>query len=216
MAEKAARKEFTLEDGTPCSRSAYIRQEFQKDRARKDIAEELGVKYYIVYSATANMFNKEHPEGGSTGGRGAVSAKVDKDFNFVDEDGNIVEKEEDAAQEVRADIMRELFSEGVTRGEIKDHFDVPYATVYAATKDIEPPEGTVRGGKKTIEHPETGEEVDRAEYIKELYQDGEGMTRREIAKHLTEISDEFVDYSAVWLATKKDEEKEEEEEVVEE
>lgn len=189
---------FTLEDGTQGSRSAYIRQEFKKDRSRNDIAKELGVKYYIVYAATANMFNAAHPEGGSgASGKGSVLvAKVNADLKFVDAEGNEVE-EADAVQVPRAELMRELAKAGVSRSQLKDYFDVPYATVYAATKDVIESAGR---SSKTIVHPETGENVSRAEYIRELY--ATGMDRRAIAKLLTDMTGELVDYSTVWAATK--------------
>lgn len=193
---------YTLDDGSEASRSEYIRQEFEKNRSRQDIAKELDVKYHSVYSATANMYNSHHPEGGTAGGRGVAVAAVNSEFKYINAEGEVVETEEEAAVVQRADLMRELFGAGATRGAIKDHFAVPYATVYAATKDVEAPEGTVRGGRKEIEHPETGEMVSRADYIRELYADGEGMTRKDIAKLLTDMTDELVDYAVVWTATK--------------
>lgn len=195
---------YTLDDGTTCSRSAYIRQEFNKDRSRQDIAKELGVKYYIVYSATANMFNAAHPENGGAGatGKGSVLvAKVNAEFKFVDAEGNVVETAEEAVSVPRADLMRELAAAGVERSKMKDYFEVPYATVYAATKDLFASEGTTRV-RQTVIHPETGEEVKRADYIRELYADGNGMDRRAIAKKLTEMTGDLVDYSTVWAATK--------------
>lgn len=209
---------YFLDDGSECSRSAYIRQEFQKNRSRQDIAKELGLKYYIVYSATANMYNTAHPENGGAGavGKGSVLVpKVDADLNFVDGDGNVVENEEDAVKVPRAELMRELATAGLTRANIKDHFQVPYATVYAATKEVFDNGDGPKRGSKTIVHPETGEEVKRADYIRELYQDGEGLDRRTIAKQLTELTGDLVDYATVWAATKPKKEKVEEVENVE-
>ena len=201
---KAEKEMFVLDNGAEGSRSAFIRQEFKKDRSRNEIAKELDVKYHIVYSATTNMFNSHHPEEGSgQSSRGAQVAKINSDMKFVDAEGNVVESPEEAAVASRADIMRDLFGQGITRSALKDYFSVPYATVYAATKDVEAPEGTVRGGKKMVAHPETGELVSRTEYIRELYQDGEGMTRKDIARHLTSITGDLVDYTTVWAATAK-------------
>ena len=200
-------QKFYLDNGEECSRSAYIRQEFNKDRSRKEIADELRVKYYIVYSATANMYNSHHPEGGSVGGSVSV-AKVNSKFEFVDADGNVVD-EDDAEIVPRNQLMKELFAAGVERGKIKDYFEVPYATVYAATKDTDAPEGTVKGGRKTLIHPETQEVVNRADYIRELYADGEGLSRKEIALELTKLTGELVDYATVWSATKPEKETEE-------
>lgn len=195
-------KKFYLENGEECSRSAYIRQEFNKNRTRKEIADELAVKYYIVYSATANMFNEHHTEGGSVGGSVSVP-KMNSEFEFIDAEGNVVEASE-AAMVQRNELMKELFAAGVERGKMKDFFNVPYATVYAATKDTDSPEGTVRGGRKTLVHPETGEIVNRADYIRELYEGG--STRKEIALALTNLTGELVDYATVWSATKPEKE----------
>jgi hypothetical protein len=217
---KDEKKVYHLEDGSECSRSAYIRQEFAKDRSRKEIKDELGVAYYIVYAATANMYNAKHPEGATTvAGKGSVLvAKVNSDFKYVDAEGNTTHKVDVEGQEVevdytadevpqvpRAELMRELAEAGKTRSEIKDYFQVPYATVYAATKDSI--EGEGRTNKKLI-HPVTGKEISRADYIRELY--ATGKSRRDIAKELTILTGDLVDYSTVWAATKPEKADEEE------
>ncbi|MBT9167363.1 MAG: hypothetical protein DDT19_00692 [Syntrophomonadaceae bacterium] len=180
---------IVLDTGEEGSRSAYIRQEFLKDRSRAELAAELNVPYYVVYSATTNMFNKVHPETvGRTGG-GIRGVMIEDP-----ETGEII---------TRADAMRKMFAAGKTRTEIKEHFDSPYATVYAATKDMESPEGTSRGRRAMVEDIENpGELIARTDLIRRLYNDGEGMTRREIADALK------CDYSVVWATIKntKDEE----------
>ena len=191
--EKAPVQKYVLDNGQEASRSEYIRQEFLKNKGRSEIAKELEVSYNIVFSATANMYNEKHPEGeGRKGGR-SIMVKDPRDEN--------------APERPRSEIMKEMYAEGYTRSEIAVQFEVPYATVYGATKDIEPPEGTkTHGGKVMIEHPETGEQVARVDYIREQF--AAGKKRREIANELT------VDYSVVWMATRpeKDEEGEEGEE----
>jgi len=186
--QKQEKQTFVLDNGEEGSRAAYIRQEFQKDRSRKEIAEELGVRYNIVFSATANMFNAKHPEGGGTG-----QAKVAEDPRTGE-------------QRLRKDIMRELYEEGWTRGEIAHHFQCPYGTVYGATRDIEPPEGARNrgGGKVMMTHPDTGEEVPRVDFIREKF--AEGWSRREIADAAG------CDYSVVWMATKEDKDEGQEQE----
>jgi hypothetical protein len=193
-------KKYKLDNGQEGSRSEYIRQEFKKDKSRKSIAEELGVKYYIVYSATANMFNAVHPEegGAAAGSRGAIVPKVNAEFKFVNAAGEVVETAEEAEQVQRAELMRELNKAGKTRSELKDYFQVPYATVYAATKE-ENADGAPRA-KKVVVDPETGVEVPRVEYIRKLFAAGED--RREIAKKLTMMTGDLVDYATVWAATK--------------
>lgn len=190
---------YTLDDGSECSRSAFIRQEFNKGKSRQDLAKELGVKYYVVYSATANMFNAAHPEDGSGTGRGSVVVpKVNTEFKFVDAEGNVVETAEEAVSVPRADLMKELVAAGVTRSAIKEYFNVAYATVYAATKESGEATGTRE--RKFVTHPVTGEEVKRADYIRELF--AQGIDRREIAKQLTKMTGDLVDYATVWAATK--------------
>ncbi|MBT9168568.1 MAG: hypothetical protein DDT19_01915 [Syntrophomonadaceae bacterium] len=190
---------IVLDTGEVGSRSAYIRQEFLKDRSRAELAAELNVPYYVVYSATTNMFNAVHTETtGRTSGGGVRGVMVEDP-----ETGNLI---------TRADAMRKMFAAGKTRTEIKEHFDSPYATVYAATKDVEAPEGTTRGRVivEDVENP--GELIARTELIRRLYKNGEGMSRREIADVLG------CDYSVVWATTrdnKKDAEEEEEEVEVE-
>ena len=183
-------EQYYLDSGEPCSRAEYIRQEFQKDRSRREIADELGVRYNIVYSATANMENAHHQAGKGNAGKAATA-------------------EDPRSGEVRkrADIMRELYEqEGWPRRDIADHFEVPYGTVYGATKDATPPEGSpaAKSGKVVIEHPETGEQIPRIDFIREKWE--EGWERRDIANAAG------CDYSVVWMATRpeKDEEQDEE------
>lgn len=162
---------YTLDNGQECSRSAFIRQEFMKDRSRGDIAKELGIAYGLVYTATANMYNLVHPEGGTgrTGNRGAIL-----------EDGTS-----------RADMFRKVVADGTkTRGELAKEFDIPYATVYAATKDVVIPGGEATHGGRVILEDGTP----RAEYIRAQY--AAGVTRRAIADEL------HCDYAIVWAATK--------------
>lgn len=179
--ETVERQQFLLDDGTTGSRSAYIRQEFKKDKARADIAKELDVPYYVVYSATANMYNAAHPEEGT--GRGVM-----------------IEDPETGEMIARAEMFRKEFENGMSRGDIAKKYDVPYASVYSVTKDKDGAEGS-HGGKIMITL-EDGTEVGRADYIRQLYAEGEGKTRREIANEL------HCDYAVVWAATKEKKDKE--------
>jgi transposase len=137
------------------------------------------------------MFNEKHPEGAT--GRGSGGRSV------------IVEDPRDGQMKPRAQVMKELYAEGQTRAEIAKQFDVAYATVYGATKDVEPPEGSkaARTGRVMITHPETGEKVARVDFIREQY--ALGKTRREIANMAG------CDYTIVWMATKPVKEEGEEE-----
>jgi len=181
--------QYFLDNGEPTSRAGYIRQEFMKNKSRKEIAEELGVRYNIVFSATANMFNEAHPEGG--GARGGASV--------------VAEHPDTGEKKPRREIMRELYTAGWTRNEIATHFKTAYGTVYSATKDLEAPEGSksAGGGKVIIVHPETGEEVPRIDFIREKW--AGGWSRRQIADAAG------CDYSVVWMATREEKNEEGEE-----
>lgn len=207
-------QKFMLDNGTEGSRSEYIRQEFNKDRSRQDIAKELGVKYYVVYAATANMYNAAHPQG-ATGIAGRTSTEVPKvnaNFEFIgtNESGEevVVESADEAILVPRADLMRDLYEAGVERKAIAEHFEVAYATVYAATKgdDVKPVQ-RVEFEVPAIDEdgneiPGETRKVKRADYIRELYNDGNGLTRKEIATKLTLLTGELVDYATVFAATK--------------
>lgn len=191
--------EMLLDTGAMGSRSAYIRQEFKKDRNRGDIAKELAVPYYIVYSATANMFNGAHPEGGgSTGSARGELVTITEVGRVYIADGAAYEGEEKLISVARPAFMRELVQNGMSRGDIAKLFDCPYATVYAATKEEGGTPGKV--ARITFVHPETMETVNRADYIRELF--NAGKTRKEIAVHITKMTGELCDYSTVWAATK--------------
>lgn len=195
---------FELDDGTVTdNRSAYIRQEFNKDRSRGDIAEELDVSYNIVYTATANM------ENATTGKRGR---KTITDPELCQELGI----EEGTP---RNEFIKEKAEEGNSRREIADMLGISYNVVYAATSDMDV--ATSKGRLATIDDEELCAELGiepgtiRKEFIKEKY--AEDNSRREIADMLG------VDYAVAWQATKdmdvdediEDEQEEEEEDVQE-
>lgn len=54
---------------------------------------------------------------------------------------------------------------------------------------------------KKVTHPETGQQVNRKDYILELYQ-VKKMSRGDIARHLTEITGKKVPYQIVFATTK--------------
>lgn len=201
--------EFLLDNGEVGSRSAYIRQEFKKDRSRGEIAEELGVAYGTVYTATANLFNAKHPEGG---GGAASNRGVIIKVPLVDEEGNpkLDENGEQLVESIsRAEYMRRMLSAGkATRGELMKQFNVPYATVYAATKDIKIEGAEGKSGGKVVLTPEqcaafgVPAGTSRVDFIRMKYQEfldagQEEGARRKIANMLAPC-----DYSTVWQATK--------------
>lgn len=151
---------YRLDDGREVdNRSAYIRQEFEKDRSRGDIAEELDISYNIVYGATANMEN-------ATTGAG---------HQVLMEDGTPRNEY----------IQDQLEDKTKTRREVADEMGVSYNIVYAASKDMDVKGG--RGHMALIEG-ELAEELDvedgtpRRDYIQAEY--AKGKTRREIADEL--------------------------------
>jgi hypothetical protein len=161
--------------GKPISRSAYIRQEFMKDKSRGQIAKELGCAYGIVYSATTNMENAVHK---NTDGVSAAR-------------GVVIEHPVTKENISRADYCREQVEAGRSRGDVAKELGVAYATVYAATKDLKV-SGSAGGARVVVEVD--GEKKGRADYIRELF--AEGKTRREIANEIG------CDYAVVWAATK--------------
>jgi transposase len=181
--EAGEAKEFTADDGHAISRSAYIRQEFTKDRTRGDIAKELGVAYGIVYSATTNMENSHHSNNeDGTVNRGAVVT---------------VQTADGEKKMSRAEYARQEVGNGRTRGDVAKELGVAYATVYAATKELEATAGAGAGtGRKLVEVEIDGEvkHLPRAQYIRSQFD--LGKTRREIADEL------HCDYAVVWAATK--------------
>jgi DNA invertase Pin-like site-specific DNA recombinase len=97
----------------------------------------------------------------------------------------------------RRDQMRQMFAEGQTRTEIAKHFEVPYQSVYTATKDVTPPEGSAaaqvaqsRPGRVVLE-----DGTPRADRIRQMFYD-EGKKRSEIAKELG------ITFQTVYAATK--------------
>lgn len=196
-----SREMFTsIISGQEVSRAQYIRELFtEKNMSRDAIAKELGVAYHTVYSATNNLFNEVHTAEKSGGITSVPVARVNSNFEFVNAEGEVVETAEEAAKVMRVDLVKELFQAGVARPKLAEFFGVTYATIYSATKDIK--NGNVSGGKKTVVHPETGETINRVDYIRELF--ANGKTRKEIATELTIMTGELVDYAVVWAATKE-------------
>ena len=86
------RETFELADGSIGSRAAFIREKFTNDNmSRKQIAEQFGFDYRVVYSATVNMQNDAE---GGTRGRSAANVMIK-----VNADNQVVEvKEIDGAQ----------------------------------------------------------------------------------------------------------------------
>lgn len=196
------RETYELADGSIGSRAAFIREKFvNENMSRKQIAEEFGFDYRVVYSATVNMHNEA--EGGSRG-RSAVNAviKVNVENQVVEvkevdgaqvtfvngEASDVTYAEDDLMDKPRNEWIQEVVAAGMSRGEVAKILDVSYGVVYGLTKDAE---GTRQTYTVTLED---GTEIPRAEYIRR--QAAAGVSRGDIAKELG------VPYSVVWQATK--------------
>ena len=196
------RETYELADGSIGSRAAFIREKFvNENMSRKQIAEEFGFDYRVVYSATVNMHNEA--EGGSRG-RSAVNAviKVNVENQVVEvkevdgaqvtfvngEASDVTYAEDDLMDKTRNEWIQEVVAAGMSRGDVAKILDVSYGVVYGLTKDAE---GTRQTHTVTLED---GTEIPRAEYIRR--QAAAGVSRGDIAKELG------VPYSVVWQATK--------------
>ena len=196
------RETYELADGSIGSRAAFIREKFvNENMSRKQIAEEFGFDYRVVYSATVNMHNEA--EGGSRG-RSAVNAviKVNVENQMVEvkevngaqvtfvngEASDVTYAEDDLMDKPRNEWIQEVVAAGMSRGDVAKILDVSYGVVYGLTKDAE---GTRQTHTVTLED---GTEIPRAEYIRR--QAAAGVSRGDIAKELG------VPYSVVWQATK--------------
>ena len=196
------RETYELADGSIGSRAAFIREKFVNDNmSRKQIAEEFGFDYRVVYSATVNMHNEAE---GSSRGRSAVNAviKVNEDNQMVEvkevdgaqvtfvngEASDVTYTEDDLMDKSRNEWIQEVVAAGMSRGDVAKILDVSYGVVYGLTKDAE---GTRQTYTVTLED---GTEMPRAEYIRR--QAAAGVSRGDIAKELG------VPYSVVWQATK--------------
>jgi hypothetical protein len=169
---------YQLEDGRVVSRAELIRELFNTDWHRRDIAKELDVPYNVVFQATANMTNKHHQPG-----RGGVA--VAKTVTLPD-----------GTEMPRAEYIRQEVAKGRSKAEIAKELGVSYSVVWNATKGMSEANKTQR---HYVELPD-GTKMPRTEYIRKRF--AEGATRREIANELG------CDYTVVWQATrtlKKDE-----------
>lgn len=186
-------------DGTECSKSAFIREQFSKfNKGRKEIAEEYGIPYRTVYGATVNMENEAEP---TNRGRGVTFSKIN-----VTEDGAVVfvkdgvvyvngevQPEGTAVPETmemdRNEYIKQQVLAGVGRGDIAKRLDLSYGVVYGITKEAE---GTRQKYEVTLDD---GSVISRSEYIRKQVE--AGVPKSDIAKELG------VEYSVVWQATKK-------------
>ena len=192
------RQTYALKDGSEGSRAAFIRELFLEDHmSRKDISDKHSFPYRVVYSATVNMTNDAEPAGrGRSAGNPMIKVVDGKLVNEL-EDGTFAIAETEEAVDAslvetvsRNEWVQEQVAAGISRGDIAKALDLSYGVIYNLTKEQE---GT--RSKHEVEL-EDGSVVSRAEYIRQLYADGDGMSRSDIAKELD------VPYSVVWQATR--------------
>jgi predicted DNA-binding protein YlxM (UPF0122 family) len=193
------RQTYTLKDGSQGSRAAFIRELFLEDNlSRKQIAEEYGFPYRVVYSATVNMTNAaEAPQRGRSATATVIQLTADGQV-VLHKDGKVLVDGEAFEGDVselgelydksRNEWIQEQMAAGVSRGDIAKKLDMSYGVIYGLTKSAE-------GSRQRIElELEDGTKVSRSEYIRMQF--AAGKSRGEIAKELD------VPYSVVWQATK--------------
>ncbi len=198
----AQRETYTLADGSEGSRAAFIREKFiDENMSRKQISEQFGFPYRVVYSATVNMVNEAEAP---SRGRSATNAiiKVNSENQVVevkDVDGqqltfvngeavDVTYADEDLQDKNRNEWIKEAIETGMSRGDIAKILNLSYGVIYGLTKDSE---NTRQTHTVTLED---GTEISRAEYIRRRV--AEGVSRSDVAKELD------VPYSVVWQATK--------------
>lgn len=188
---------YYLMDGSACSKSAFIREQFVKgNKSRKQIAEEYAIPYRTVYGATVNMENEAEP---TSRGRGLTFSKIPvtaegeyvmtkDDVVFVN--GKAIEgPAPETMQMDRNEWIKNQVANGVSRGDIAKILDLSYGVIYGLTKEAD------NSRQKYEVTLEDGTVIARSEYIRKKV--AEGVSKGEIAKELG------VEYSVVWQATKK-------------
>ncbi len=198
----AQRETYTLADGSEGSRAAFIREKFiDENMSRKQISEQFGFPYRVVYSATVNMVNEaEAPSRGRSATNAIIKVNAENQVVEVkDVDGqqltfvngeavDVTYAAEDLQDKNRNEWIKESIEAGMSRGDIAKILNLSYGVIYGLTKDSE---NTRQTHTVTLED---GTEISRAEYIRRRV--AEGVSRSDVAKELD------VPYSVVWQATK--------------
>lgn len=198
-AEAKDTRVWTLADGSEVSKSEFIREQFTLNNlSRKQISEDFDINYRTVYGATVNMVNEAEP---ATRGRSASNAKIQVTaegqvateiegvlhLNNVAVEGSLADT---ATEDVdRNDWIKEQVEGGASRGDVAGALGLSYGVVYSLTKDV-------AGASQRHEVELNGEMVSRSEYIRAKFDNGNGMSKADIAKELG------VDYPVVWSALK--------------
>lgn len=201
-AEAKDTRVWNLADGSEVSKSEFIREQFTLNNlSRKEISEKFDINYRTVYGATVNMVNEAEP---ATRGRSASNAKITvspagqviteiegvthlNNVAVSDEDGQAAHT--DSIEVDRNDWIKEQVEAGVSRGDVAAALGLSYGVVYSLTKDV-------AGASQRHEVELDGVMVSRSEYIRAKFDNGNGMSKADIAKELG------VDYPVVWSALK--------------
>lgn len=190
---------FQNDEGQEVSKSEFIREQFTKHNlSRKEISEQFDINYRTVYGATVNMTNDAEP---ATRGRSASNAKIlvtgsgdvvseiegTLHINNVATEGSLSEIE--ASEVDRNEWIKDQVENGKSRGDVAAALGLSYGVVYSLTKEV-------AGASQRHEVELDGQMVSRSEYIRAKYDNGNGLTKAEIAKELG------VEYPVVWSALK--------------
>jgi len=197
--EEVEVKKWLNSEGVEVSRSEFIREQFVKfNKSRKEISEEFGIPYRVVYGATVNMTNSAETSRGRSVTNPNIQVTDDnkvliKDGGKYFLNGEEVEEEQLLGLEFkevpRNEWIRQAAESGMSRGEIAKILRLSYGVVYGITKDLK---GSRSRHEVTLED---GTVVSRAEYIRMRIE--QGATKSDVAKELG------VDYSVVWQALKQ-------------
>lgn len=165
---------------------------------RREISDKFEINYRTVYGACANMTNTavDAPKGRATAeatirldAEGRVIA-VKGDINFIDGVETTEVIDFDALTQVnRKEFILAKVAEGMANADIAKLLQVSHGVVYNATKD-----SNAKGGSREVMIEVDGVEVKRADYIRQLFD--EGKTRSEIKDLLG------CEYNVVYAATK--------------
>lgn len=162
----------------PVARADYIRQRFEQGTHRREITNELGVAYQIIFAATKEMFNKHH----APGKRGGRSSMV-----------TVTNEEGEEEQIGRSDYMRQQYQLGRNRSDIASELGVSYGLVYAATKDVERDEEVVAAYRKEHYGEDPDEDLgEEMEGLEDLDDDQDDESQEEDEEDFEEDDEEAV------------------------
>lgn len=150
------------ETGQEMPRADYIRERFEGGAHRREITEELGVAYQIVFASTRDLTNAHH----APGKRGGNSSQI-----------TVTNEEGEEVQIARTEYMRQEYRNGRERSEIANELGVSYGLIYSATKDVERDPEVVEAAKREASAnvaEEDGETVD-AESLEQSGEEAEEL-----------------------------------------